>query len=40
MHRDGIVRFSIGNFNDINEVDFVVDKIAEEMKILKEYARK
>ena len=40
MHRDGIVRFSIGNFNDINEVDFVVDKIAEEMKTLKEYARK
>lgn len=40
MHRDGIVRFSIGNFNDIDEVDFVVDKIAEEMITLKEYARK
>lgn len=39
-HRDGIVRFSVSQFNDIDEVDYVVEKIVEEMKILVEYARK
>lgn len=39
-HRDGIVRFSVSQFNDIDEVDFVVEKIVEEMKVLVEYARK
>ncbi len=40
FHKDGIVRFSVSEFNDISEVDFVVEKIVEEMKILVEYARK
>lgn len=40
LHRDGIVRFSVSKFNKIEEVDYVVEKIAEEMKILVEYARK
>lgn len=39
-HRDGIVRFSVSKFNEVDEVDYVVEKIAEEMKILVEYARK
>ncbi len=39
-HRDGIVRFSVSKFNEIDEVDYVVEKIVEEMKILVEYARK
>ncbi len=39
-HRDGIVRFSVSQFNDMDEVDFVVEKIVEEMKVLVEYARK
>ncbi len=39
-HRDGIVRFSIGDFNTIDQVDFVIDKIEKELKILKEFARK
>lgn len=39
-HRDGIVRFSVSQFNDIDEVNFVVEKIVEEMKVLVEYARK
>ena len=40
MHRDGIVRFSFGDFNTIDEVDFVVDKIVEEIETLKKFYRK
>lgn len=39
-HKDGIVRFSVSEFNDVNEVDFVVDKICESVELLKGYARK
>jgi cysteine desulfurase len=40
IHRDGIVRFSIGNDCDENDIDFVVEKIVEEVKVLKDFARK
>ena len=40
VHRDGIVRFSIGDFCNIDDIDFVVDKIVEEIKVLKDFARK
>ena len=40
IHRDGIVRFSIGDDCDKNDIDFVIDKIAEEIKVLKDFARK
>ena len=40
VHRDGIVRFSIGDDCDKNDIDFVIDKIAEEIKVLKDFARK
>ena len=39
-HRDGIVRFSIGDDCDANCIDFVVEKIVEEIKVLKYFARK
>ena len=39
-HRDGIVRFSIGDFNHIDEIDYVVDKALEEIEILKQFYRK
>ena len=39
-HRDGIVRFSIGDFCDKEDIDFVIDKIEEEIKVLKDFARK
>lgn len=38
-HRDGIVRFSIGDFNDISEVDYVVECICKELETLKKYTR-
>ena len=40
IHRDGIVRFSVGDFCNIDDIDFVVDKIVEEIKVLKDFARK
>ncbi len=40
IHRDGIVRFSIGNDCDESDIDFVVEKIVEEVKVLKDFARK
>ena len=40
LHRDGIVRFSIGDFCDENDIDFVIEKIVEEIKVLKDFARK
>jgi cysteine desulfurase len=40
IHRDGIVRFSIGNDCDENDIDFIVEKIVEEVKVLKVFARK
>lgn len=40
VHRDGIVRFSVGDFCNIDDIDFVVDKIVEEIKVLEDFARK
>ena len=40
LHRDGIVRFSIGDDCDENDILFVVEKIVEEIKVLKDFARK
>ena len=39
-HRDGIVRFSIGDDCDKNDIDFVIEKIVDEIKVLKDFARK
>ena len=39
-HRDGIVRFSIGDDCDENDIDFVIEKIVDEIKVLKDFARK
>lgn len=40
IHRDGIVRFSIGDDCDVIDIEFVVEKIVEEIKVLKDFARK
>jgi cysteine desulfurase len=40
IHRDGIVRFSLGDFNTIEEIDFVVEKIVQEIETLKQFYRK
>lgn len=39
-HRDGIVRFSVSEFNDESEVALVSDEVASAVARLKEYARK
>lgn len=39
-HRDGIVRFSVSEFNDAAEVGFVAEKTAEAVNMLKDYARR
>lgn len=39
-HRDGIVRFSVSEFNDFSEVATVVRETADAVARLKEYARK
>ena len=39
-HRDGIVRFSVSEFNEEDEVPIVAEACAEEVKKLVEYARK
>ena len=39
-HRDGIVRFSVSEFNEEGEVPVVAEACAEEVKKLVEYARK
>ncbi len=38
-HKDGIVRFSTSIFNDIDEIDFVVDRIKTQIAILQNYTR-
>lgn len=38
-HRDGIVRFSISEFNDISEVDYVVNAVCREVEVLSRYSR-
>ncbi|MDE6060942.1 MAG: cysteine desulfurase [Clostridia bacterium] len=38
-HRDGIVRFSISAENDISEVDFVVERIKQELAVLTKFRR-
>lgn len=38
-HRDGIIRFSVSEFNEIEEVDFVTEKISEAVNKLKNYTR-
>ncbi|MBD5092648.1 MAG: cysteine desulfurase [Clostridiales bacterium] len=38
-HKDGIIRFSISEENDISEVDFVVDKIKQELALLTKFRR-
>lgn len=38
-HRDGIIRFSTGDFNDISEVDTVVNAIKAELETLNKYTR-
>jgi len=38
-HRDGIIRFSVSEFNDINEVKYVVDTIDSAYHKLKNYTR-
>lgn len=38
-HKDGIVRFSIGDENDIKEVDYVVNAIKEEISKLSKFTR-
>jgi cysteine desulfurase len=40
IHRDGIVRFSLGDFNTVEEIDFVVEKIVQEIETLKQFYRK
>jgi cysteine desulfurase len=40
IHRDGIVRFSLGDFNTVVEIDFVVEKIVQEIETLKQFYRK
>ncbi len=39
-HRDGVVRFSVSEFNDINEVEYVVSAVKTEYETLKSYSRK
>lgn len=39
-HRDGIVRFSVSEFNEDSEIEYVVEKVAEAADMLREYARK
>lgn len=39
-HRDGIVRFSVSEFNELAEVPVVVAAVKEETEKLREYARK
>lgn len=38
-HKDGIVRFSMSEENDISEVDFVVEKIKQELAVLTKFRR-
>ncbi len=38
-HKDGIVRFSISIYNDIDEIDLVVERIVAQLAILKNYTR-
>jgi len=38
-HRDGVVRFSFSEENDLSEIDFVVDCIKRELEILTKYRR-
>ena len=38
-HRDGIIRFSVSEFNDINEIDKVVDAVKSEWKTLADIGR-
>jgi len=38
-HRDGIIRFSVSEFNDINEIDKVVDAVYTEWKTLADIGR-
>ena len=38
-HRDGIIRFSFSHDNDVNDVDFVVQKIKESIEKLVAYKR-
>lgn len=39
-HKDGIVRFSVSEFNETEEIGVVVDEVARAVARLKEYARK
>lgn len=39
-HRDGIVRFSVSEFNEIDEVPVVVDAVRRAVEQLKAFARK
>lgn len=38
-HRDGIVRFSVSEFNSIDEIDFVIDTIKSELETLTQFKR-
>lgn len=38
-HRDGIIRFSVSHFNNIDEVDFIVDTIKNKLNMLTNYVR-
>lgn len=40
LHRDGIIRFSVSEFNSLDEVNDVVEIITKNYKTLKNYARK
>ncbi len=38
-HKDGIVRFSTSVFNDIDEIDYVVERIKTQIDVLQNYTR-
>lgn len=38
-HKDGIIRFSVSEFNDLDEVDYVAEKIIDAINKLKNYTR-
>ena len=39
IHRDGIIRFSMSEFSDIDDVDFVVKSIKSHLQVLQNYKR-